>query len=501
MNLTSNERLISLLLKTLQEVITPELTSSNAQAMSGIMQAILADMLKRETRTPTLLSDSSSRGRALAAEMSALLGESPALPVMKADHSIAFSDRLDEHAQLTAELARLAGRLAAQRGDAAFAQQQARISELLLQCAQWETWYYTEQNRPLPTPPTKPPQLAGPLTLETLLPFVRSQHADGDAVQITSFQSIPGGFGKQTSKFTLRDAKGNEQVLIARKNDPHPMLTNAVFIIEHEFHLVSAVSATGYIAPKPLWLGSAVDGVDAGFYVMECLPGKIPGSFLGGLGEGQSGHDSSAMLKDVARRLGELHAISIDTFADYIRACDDPGLLTDTVESCCRRQIDQWARYAEAEQVSSPYLSFLIDWLRQNVPQDSQRPLLLHGDFNIHNLLVENDRVSGVLDWECALFGAPEQDLAYIQPHVSQHIAWDEFLAAYHAGGGRALDHASMPFYLAFSSLKLHIAMLRATRNLQSGTNDDVRYAMVELGFGVRFMELGLAGAQGYRKV
>ena len=53
-----------------------------------------------------------------------------------------------------------------------------------------------------------------------------------------------------------------------------------------------------------------------------------------------------------------------------------------------------------------------------------------------------------------------------------------------------------MPYYLAFSTLRLHIGMLRATRNLQSGVNDDIRYTMVELAFGARFMELGLAGTK-----
>jgi aminoglycoside phosphotransferase (APT) family kinase protein len=201
------------------------------------------------------------------------------------------------------------------------------------------------------------------------------------------------------------------------------------------------------------------------------------------------------MLLDVARQLGRLHHYPIETFAGYIRDHDDPELLGGTMESCYRRQIAKWRHYAiETEHLASPFLHYLIDWLEHHVPADPRPPVLVHGDFNIHNLLVENGCVSGVLDWECAMFGAPEQDLAYIQPHIAPHIDWEQFIAAYYEGGGRQLDTATMPFYLSFSAMRLHIAMLRATRNLQTEVNDDIRYAMVELGFGARFMEMGLAG-------
>ncbi len=502
MFITENDRLLSLLLQTLRDTITPALSSANAQALSGILQAVTTDLLKRERTTPALLAGANARGRELAAQMSALLagadGERSA-PLASASDAMAFADLLYEHTRLTGELTVLSERLAALRTRSQQAKSQTRISDLLSQAAHWELSYYAEQQRPLEPEPAPPSVAAGPLTVETLLPFVRRHHPEGAGVEITSFAAIPGGFGKQTSRFTLRDARGCEQVLIARKSDPHPMLEHAGFIIENEFHLVAAVSATGYPAPKPLWLGTGVAGVDASFYVMECMPGKIRGSFLGGLGEGQSADAIKAMLTDVATQLGRLHAYPLQRFADYINQHDDPALLGETVESCCRRQIEQWSQYARRQQLSSPFLLYLIDWLREHVPRDARRPVLLHGDFNIHNLLVENDRVSGVLDWECAMFGAPETDLAYIQPHISQTITWDDFLAAYHAAGGRELDIASMPFHLAFSSLRQNIAMINATRNLQTGANDDIRYAMVELGFGARFMELALAGTQGLR--
>jgi aminoglycoside phosphotransferase (APT) family kinase protein len=61
---------------------------------------------------------------------------------------------------------------------------------------------------------------------------------------------------------------------------------------------------------------------------------------------------------------------------------------------------------------------------------------LSHGGFKIRNIIREGDEVTGVLDWECSDFGAPELDLAYIQPTVSAHMDWNRFVEHYYAYGG-----------------------------------------------------------------
>jgi aminoglycoside phosphotransferase (APT) family kinase protein len=56
------------------------------------------------------------------------------------------------------------------------------------------------------------------------------------------------------------------------------------------------------------------------------------------------------------------------------------------------------------------------------VPEDNRRPVPTHGDFNIHNVLLDDGKLTDILDCECSDFGTPEQNLAYIQPHVSRHM-------------------------------------------------------------------------------
>jgi aminoglycoside phosphotransferase (APT) family kinase protein len=48
---------------------------------------------------------------------------------------------------------------------------------------------------------------------------------------------------------------------------------------------------------------------------------------------------------------------------------------------------------------------------------------LVHGDFNPENILIEGDRVSGVLDWEFAHSGTPYMDLGNLRRHVGSERA------------------------------------------------------------------------------
>ena len=492
MQLSSNERYLELVRNSLNSAILPELQTDAAKASFGLIQSVLGELQKREQRWSHLLEQRVVSGQALSAKLAAMLQ----LDVP----TTASGDALIQHDVLTQRLAQQCNALIASRAQLKTVEQQAQVSALLREAAEWECQYYRNQVQPLTEAAAVEPisDKNGRIDLETLQRFVRAQHAQGDAVSITQMAAVPGGYGKQTSRFSLRERDGTERELIARKNDRHPMVLRGMFCIENEFELVRAVSSTGYPAPTPLWLGLNVPNVDNDFYVMEKLPGRIPGSFLGGVG--QAGV-SEQLLLDIAAQLARLHAIPLDIFSDFIQRYDDAELLAagtaGTVSACYRRAVEAWARYeSEVAHLPSPYFHFLRDWLLRNIPEDSRRPVLVHGDFNIHNLLVENERVSGVLDWECAQFGAPEQDLAYIQPHLSRLIDWDRFMARYVEAGGRAVDSATLSFYQAYSMMRLHVGMNHGLLNLQQGINRDIRYSVIELAFAPQLMEFGMASAR-----
>ncbi len=272
-------------------------------------------------------------------------------------------------------------------------------------------------------------------------------------------------------------------MVIRQRDNP---LTHPSFDAAREFLLLNTLSRIGYPAPGALWFGRNVPGIDADFMVMEKVPGKMIGSLLGGADDAVP---ESQMLQ-VAELLAQLHGIELEQFSELIERFDDPALLTDSVEQYNRRLNASWREYARTcGHLPSPLFDYMLDWLDNNIPRDKQRPVLLHGDFGIHNMLGENGRVTTVLDWEGAMFGAPEFDLVFIQPAVSKHIKWEKFIEHYVASGGRPPAQDTFNYYTAFYNMRVLISLNRGLMYLQNRTARDIRFCDYELGFVPYFME------------
>jgi aminoglycoside phosphotransferase (APT) family kinase protein len=483
MQINPTDRYLHLLRHTLRTTLLPELSTGAAKAAAGMMEAVLDEMLKREEAALPLLQQSIARGEALAAELAQALQQPVTVPAQGEAHFAALA-RI--HAQLTERLAALCTALA-ERPMAA-----ASDSDLLRRVAEWECDYYRDMAA-LPAPqPALEPSAGQPLTQERLQQYL--EETEGAGVTLTRFEPLTGGFGKQTFLCEYQDAAGRPLDFVVRKTDPTPISSFGACNLESEYALLRTLAEFDYPAPKPQRFADHWRDLDGSFYTMPRIPGATPGAFLSGL----HGSVDEAVLLELAELLGRLHCIPFDAFADYIQRYDDPRMLQADISECYRCNLDGWSRYmAQQTHLPSPYLAWLLRWLQQNIPADARRPILVHGDFNIHNVLVHEGRIRGVLDWECAGFGAPEQDLAYIQPHVARHIDWRRFLDHYLAHGGSEPRPDLMRFGMAYAALRTNLAGNRATWNLQRGANSDVRYAMVELGFTRSFMELALDSTNG----
>lgn len=495
MKITPNDRYLALLLTSLTDTIEPELQSGNAKASLGMIKGALAELLKREHFTGELLRKLMREGLDLQDAFIDALRLTPtadhvsreSLETLLERDDIALQALQAQYEKLSNSLDQLSSQLA--RSDTSIDD----VDSLLKRVAQWELSYYTQQAQlPVPELPAieNPKQ---PLDKQLLQDFLNSLSTSEPQIEVSRLEPLTGGFGKQTYFASYHRSPGSEATeLVVRKTDPAPIMTHGACDLESEYALLKALAKVDYPAPKPRDFAKDFKNVDASFYTMDRISGATPGTFLGGL----SGQVDEGLFMQLAERLGQLHALPLDMFSDYIERYEDPRILTGTVEDCYRYNLEGWDKYMAREgHLPSPYMRWLLHWLRNNIPQDSQRPILVHGDFNIHNILFDNGQLTAVLDWECSGFGAPEQDLAYIKPHIAQHIDWDRFINHYQAHGGLPLNPAAMGFGFVYSALRTNLAGNRGTSNLQSGRNQDLRYTMVELGFTRSFMDMALTSA------
>ncbi|OCK74033.1 kinase-like protein [Lepidopterella palustris CBS 459.81] len=473
---------ISLAIRALDSTITPKLTDKAALAAAEVVRHVLTDLLKRQGPAIKLLQELIAEGKALEAEIleaAEKKANSDGIVNDKTD----FESLAEEHEQLTIRIVELCSHLSSTDDH--------RAPALLRRAAEWEHAYYAK------IPAVQAPLYgddetsegsisAPPLSKEYLEKFLISERGE---LEVSSFAPMTGGHGKQTYLCDVVYADGKKEELVVRKMDPAPIVLRSMYLVEQEYFFLKCLSKTDYPCPKPFDLARKTDSVDGSFFTMSKMPGSGASMFL------KTGEKnfSEKMLLQLAELLAKLHATPIETFAEYFEVYEEPAALKETVEERYTRSIKGWEKYVkDVEHLPSPYMTWIFDWLNRNIPKDTRRPVPTHGDFSVHNVLVEGDDITAVLDWECADFGSPELDLAYCQPLVSQAMPWEKFVARYLESGGQEIREENFAFCQAYSVLRVMLAFNRATYNLQSSLNQDIRFHMVELGYQSVFMGMGL---------
>lgn len=483
----------------LTRILLPQLQDEQSKAVAGILERALKELYKREVRTPALLVRSNLEGLAIAADMQALLadaGEDTVTAASELREIATLSERADATAfeplrrinnRLNACLEALIARLASPlRERMSSADQRNRAVTLLRRAADWDYACSAAQRDAIEFRPFelgKPPAGTG-IDVENLQHFVDARRPS-EGLRVTSLKKIPGGMGKHTFALTLSRPDGTREELIIRKESPKPLVSRAAWRIPAEYLLLKTVAASGFNVPKPLLLAENESAFDADFFIMEKKPGIVPGSFFGPLIEIRE-----ELLLDLAAHMARLHSIPIERFSDYLMKYLSEEVLRGNVRTAYRLELEYWRRYvAENDLPASPALAYITDWMLANIPDNRDRPVLVHGDLNIHNFLVEGQQISAVLDWELALPGDPAQDIAYVKPNIEKYIAWDRFMDCYYAHGGRPIDESTFDYYIAFGNFRPLVVSLKNLAMLRDGRSDDVRLPYVDTDFVPQFIQ------------
>ena len=493
MKINPTIRLLSLALCALEETVFPEVKSEQGKENVGLIRTILTELFKREEAELLLLRKTIADGEALYIEISQILNSHSNGYIAEKSSLTGsnFPSLAERHNTLTQRLSNLCVQLSLSK------KSDARAASLLRKAAEWELAYFNDlQNVEVDSVKTTslltngqgPDFPADPapskISAEFLEKFLNTRRGP---VRVTAFSSIPGGYSNQTYFSTLEYDDGRTEEIVIRKSVPTVL---APFLdLDQEFVLLADLYEAGFPCPRPLDLALHPEGIDDTFFTMARLPGCPPGTYFHA-----DKPISETLLLRLAEMLAQLHNIPLEALSGFISHCRDPAILQDTVQDCYRRHLEVMRMYVErVDHLPSPYITWLFDWLERNIPGDVRRPVLVHGDFNVHNVLAtEDDHVTGIIDWETADIGAPELDLAYFKSHVSRYMDWDRWLSHYHASGGLAVDSHNMAFCQAYSMLRMMLAVSRKVLDLQLGLSSDIRYTLIQFAFVPGLMQMGL---------
>ncbi len=315
-----------------------------------------------------------------------------------------------------------------------------------------------------------------------ILDYLKRQMPQASALALHDVQRIAVGWSHETWLFdlTYREAGTACTRGLCLRRDPGNALLRHLSSLEEQFRVLKCLESTALPTPKAYWFEADPAILDAPFLVMEKVPGTCPSPWgREGRAFYQAAADRAILPTSFTGTLATLHTL------DWRAAGLDFLGVPANGEDFTRREIAKWrALIALSEAPPEPILTDLIGWLETHIPA-TDRLTLVHGAYRTGNLLIHEDRVSAVLDWELQVIGDPMYDVAYVlsdlnregTPLLSNLVARDAFFKDYEAATGFAIDEAACRYYNALYAMRSVAFWMSASGLYASGRSQDIRLA------------------------
>lgn len=320
-----------------------------------------------------------------------------------------------------------------------------------------------------------------PLTEERIRAYLAAKLAAPD-LALRNVQHIAVGWSHETWLFDASwtgDAGMVRQGFCLRR-DPGNALLRELSDLGTQFEVLRCLETRPVPAPRPYFFEADPSVLGAPFLVMEKVPGVCPSPWGR---EGRRFYEEAAargVLPDsFTDALVALH--TLDWRAAGLEFLGVPGPGADFA----RREIAKWRRLIELSGVQpDPVLVDVLGWLEANAPV-TEKLVFVHGAYRTGNLLIHEDRVSAVLDWETELIGDPMYDVAYVLSELNREgtellsnlVERKRFFERYQEGTGITIDQAKCDYFQVLYAMRSAAFWMSASGLFASGQNTDLRLA------------------------
>jgi aminoglycoside phosphotransferase (APT) family kinase protein len=236
-----------------------------------------------------------------------------------------------------------------------------------------------------------------------------------------------------------------------------------------EFAVLKAAFAAGVTVPEPLFACADPAILGKPFFVMRRASGSAAAHRI------TRDPALDPALPEIAARLGRelarIHTIRPPR--------PDLAFLTPPAQSGAAHQVAGFRAHLDGHRAPRPVLEWGLRWLEthQPVPAD---PVLCHHDFRTGNYLLDGARLTGILDWEFAGWGDPDEDIGWFCSKGWRFARLDReaggiadrasFYHGYESVGGRPVDPARVRFWEVLASVRWAvIALQQSERHLLGG--------------------------------
>lgn len=281
---------------------------------------------------------------------------------------------------------------------------------------------------------------------------------------VAGLHALAGGASQQTWSFDALTPQGVHP-LILRRAPPGSMRPAEAAGLETEAVLLVRLQSAGVPVPAVLGVLVAGDGLGEG-YLMQRVSGEANSRRI--LREPCFAAARARLARQCGQALAGIHQLPLAGL---------PPLRSGHAQEAIafyRRQHDKVG-------TARPVFELAFRWLAQHLPGAPVATVLVHGDFRNGNLMVDEEGLCSVLDWELAHLGDAMEDLGWLcvnawryghDAPVGGFGSREELFEGYEAAGGK-VDPARVRFWEVLGTLKWGViceAMARSYQNCEVRT-------------------------------
>jgi aminoglycoside phosphotransferase (APT) family kinase protein len=266
---------------------------------------------------------------------------------------------------------------------------------------------------------------------------------------VSGLSRLSGGASRQTWSFDFAPHdSGPLQHLILRRDPPSALRVGGMPL---EAALFSVAARAGVPVPQLVASGDAdPDVLGTGFLVMHRVEGETIARKI--LRDEPYAHARSVSVPQMGEALAKLHGVPIESVA---------GL----------EHVDPLKKYRDVlDEIGhpSPTFELAFRWLQANQPAPVA-DVIVHGDFRLGNVIINEKGLAAVLDWELAHLGDPAEDMGWLCVRAwrfggNQPVAglgtYTELLSAYENAGGVSVSEERVHWWEVAGTLMWGIMCL-----------------------------------------
>lgn len=280
---------------------------------------------------------------------------------------------------------------------------------------------------------------------------------------------LTGGASRQTFSIDASTAAGEARRLIAQREVSVELRHQRGMAAEAE--IVALAHQHG--VPVPTVVATNESHPDAGFgrsfFITQAVEGETIARRI--LRDDEFATARANLGAQLGRAIATLHQI-------------DPGLLP-TLERPDDLQL--WGDKMTEIDLQSPIFALGLRWLDQHRPEPNA-DRIVHGDFRIGNLIIDENGLAAVIDWELAHIGDPYEDLGWVCTRawrfggaapVAGIAPYEELFDAYESVSGQPVDRDAVRWWELLGSLKWGIMCGTQAERHRSGAMESMEHLAI----------------------